>query len=193
KPATARSPRAAVELSLPLVQHADVVFLQKAGCVSCHNNSLFLMTAASARKNGLQVDERTNQPPRKASSLYLESWRERALQDIPIPGGGDTIGYILPSLATVKSPPDSATDALARYLLRRQGADGGWRILSQRPPIESSDIEATAMALRSLQAYAPKPQEPEYAKAVQRAAAWLMQAQPKTTEDSVFQLLVLAS
>ena len=121
-PAAARSVRAAVEKSLPLLQHADVVFLRKAGCVSCHSNSLTEMTIALARKNGFSVDERTAQSQLNTIRAYLESWRERVLQDIPIPGGVDTVGYILAGLAASNYPPDPATDALARYLRRRQAA-----------------------------------------------------------------------
>jgi ankyrin repeat protein len=191
KPAAGRSARAAVEKSLPLLQHADGIFLKKAGCVSCHNNSLFQMTIAAARKNGFSIDERKAESQLKGIGVYLESWRERVLQDIPIPGSVDTISYILAGLAAVNYTPDPATDALARYVKRRQAADGGWRIATQRPPIESSDFEATAMALRALQVYAPNPQKEEYARAVHRGAIWLSQAQPRTTEDHVFRLLGL--
>jgi ankyrin repeat protein len=191
KPVAVRSARAAVEKSLPLLQHADVVFLKKAGCVSCHSNSLFQMTMVAARKNGFPIDERMAQSQLKTIGVYLESWRERVLQDISIPGGVDTASYILGGLAAANYTSDPATDALARYVNRRQAADGGWRIATQRPPIESSDLEATAMALRALQVYAPNPQKEEYAKAVQRGAIWLSQAQPRTTEDHVFRLLGL--
>src|SRR5262249_14999894 len=88
-------------------------------------------------------------------------------------------------------PADAATDAMARFMLRRQFADGGWRIGTQRPPIESSDVEATAIGLRSLQSYAPEPQQAEYAKAVERGAAWLAQAEPQSNEDHNSQLLGL--
>ena len=84
---------------------------------------------------------------------YLESWRERELQDIAIPGRIDTTAYILVGLAAAAYPPDPATDALARYVKRRQLADGSWHVASHRPPIESSDIAVTALSLRSLQAY----------------------------------------
>jgi squalene cyclase len=160
--------------------------------VSCHNNSLFLMTAAAAQKKGFRTDETAAKSQLKASGLYIESWRERVLQDIAIPGGIDTAGYILAGLAAGNYSPDPATDAVARYLKRRQSADGGWRIGTHRPPIESSDIEATALALRSLQRYAPEPQKADYAKAVERGAAWLARARPQTTEDHAFQLLGLA-
>src|SRR6185295_16228844 len=150
-----------------------------------------LMTAAVVRKKGFRVDEPMAQTQLKTTGMYIESFRERVLQDIQIPGAVDTTSYILASLAAANYPGDRATDALARYLWRRQASDGGWRIASQRPPIESSDIEVTALALRSLQAYAPKPQQTEYLKAVQRGATWLKQAQPHTTEDHAFQLLGL--
>jgi len=191
KPAAVRSPRAAVEKSLPRLQHADVVFLKTAGCVSCHNNSLFLMTAAAVRKKGFRLDEATARSQLKAMGTYIESWRERELQDIPIPGGVDTTAYILAGLAAADYPSDPATDALARFLKRRQSPDGGWRIATQRPPIESSDIEATATVLRSLQVYAPKPHQADYLQAVQRGVTWLSQAQPRSTEDHVFQLFGL--
>ena len=50
KPKPAGSVRAALERSIPLLQRVDVTFLQKAGCVSCHNNSHTAATVAMARK-----------------------------------------------------------------------------------------------------------------------------------------------
>jgi ankyrin repeat protein len=191
-PAAARTSREAVEKSLPLLQHADVVFLRKAGCVSCHNNSLMEMTLTAARKNGFAVDEAAAKSQMDTIRVYLETWRERSLQDIGIPGGIDTDSYILAGLAAANFAPDAGTDAIAIYLKRRQSLDGGWRIQTQRPPVESSDFEATAIAMRALLAYAPKPKQAEYAKAVQRGAMWLAQSQPKTNEDHVYQLLGLA-
>ena len=62
---------------------------------------------------------------------------------------------------------------------------------SVRPPLESSEIQVTATAMRALQVYAPTPQRAEYEKAVQQAAGWLAQAQPTTNEDRAFQILGL--
>jgi hypothetical protein len=192
QPATGRTARAAVEKSLPLLQHSDVVFLRKAGCVSCHNNSLTEMTLTAARKNGFTVDEASSKSQLDTIRVYLETWRERNLQDIGIPGGIDTGSYILAGLAASDFAPDAGTDAVAIYLKRRQSADGGWRIqTSSRPPIESSDFEATAITMRALLAFAPKPKQAEYGRAVERGAAWLTQTQPKTNEDYVYRLLGL--
>jgi ankyrin repeat protein len=189
--ATPRSVREAVAISLPLLQHADTVFLKTAGCISCHNNSLFSLTAAAARRTGFRVDEAAIQEQMTRTRAYLESWRERELQDIAIPGRIDTTTYILVGLAAAAYPPDPATDALARYVKRRQLADGSWHVASHRPPIESSDIAVTALSLRALKAYAPEPLKAEYARAIQEGAVWLTRAQPKSTEDAVYQLLGL--
>lgn len=191
RPAAPRSARDAIAVSLPRLQHADTVFLQRAGCLSCHNNSLFSMTAAAVRRAGFHVDEAAVRDQMTRTRAYLESWRERELQDIAIPGRIDTTSYILVGLAAAAYPPDAATDALARYVKRRQLADGGWRVASHRPPIESSDIAVTALSLQSLQAYAPAPLKGGYARAVQRGAAWLARATPTNNEDYVYRVLGL--
>ena len=191
KPKPAASVRAAVERSLPLLQRADVTFLRKSGCVSCHNNSLTAMTVASARKAGIPVEEKVARSQRKEIGAYLEVWRERALQGMGIPGDSNTVNYHLAGLVAEDYPPDVATDAMARYLKNDQMPDGRWRLIANRPPLESSEVEVAAVSLRALQVYAPKAVRADYEKAVWRAADWLRTAKPRTTADRAFQLLGL--
>jgi ankyrin repeat protein len=191
KPKAAASARAAIDRSLPLLQRSDVAFMKRSGCVSCHNNNLTAMTVAAARKQGLAIDDGVARAQLSAMAEYIEGNRERYLQGIPIAGAVDTAAYILLGMAAEGSAPDPATDAMARYLKSRQRADGAWRNFGGRPPIESSDIQNTATAMRAIQVYMPKAQRTEYDKAVQLAAEWLAKAQPKTTEDRTFQLLGL--
>ena len=127
----------------------------------------------------------------KKIGAYLDSWRERALQGIGIPGDADTMSYILLGLAAENYPPDAATDAQASFLKRTQAPDGRWLILANRPPIESSDIQVTAASMRALQVYAPRANRAEYDKSIDAAAAWLTKATPRVTEDRAFQLLGL--
>jgi ankyrin repeat protein len=192
KPAPATSVRAAVVRSIPLLQRSDVAFVKKSGCVSCHNNNLTAMTLVAARSGRVPVDESIARSQVKSIAAYVESNRERYLQGVSIPGGVDTTGYILLGLAAERHPADPATDAMARYLKVRQRPDGSWNVLPGRPPMESSDIQVTATALRSLQAYAPKPYRAEYDSSMQLAAEWLTSARARTTEDRAFQLLGLA-
>jgi hypothetical protein len=192
KPAPAPSIRAALERSLPLLQHNDETFLKKAGCVSCHNNTLTAVTVATARKKGLPIDTQIAQRQLTTIGNYIDTWRERALQGNGIPGDSDTVSYILLGLAAENFPADTATDAMATFLLQKQFADGGWRIFAHRPPIESSDIEVTALSMRAIQLYAPKAGRAAYDRAVERAGAWLVKAAPMSTEDHALRLLGLS-
>jgi ankyrin repeat protein len=189
KPQPAGSVRGAIQRTLPLLQRADATFLHKSGCVSCHNDSLAAMAVVAAPKGGFGVDQQELREQVKTISAYLETWRERALQGIGIPGESDTVSYILLGLAAQNCPPDAATDAMAHYLKTTQTPEGRWGIVAHRPPMESNDIEVTAVSMRALQIYGPKARRPEYEKAAQSAAAWLAKAQAKTTEERAFQLL----
>jgi ankyrin repeat protein len=191
-PKPAASIRAALTRSLPLLQKADAVFLQRSGCVSCHHDTFTMMTVALARKGGLKVDEQAAREQTKQIAAYLEKWRERTLEGIGVPGESGSITYILQGLAAENYPPDAATDAMARFVAAQQWPDGRWRRFTHRPPMTSSDIQITAVALRALQVYGPKVQRAKYERAVKRATDWLMQAQPQTTDERVFQLLGLA-
>jgi ankyrin repeat protein/mono/diheme cytochrome c family protein len=191
-PAPAASPRAAVERSLPLLQQADVTFFRKSGCISCHNNSLTTAAVAAARAHGIRVDEEIAANQLHTFGQYVESWRERALQGTPIPGDSDTTSYVLVGLSAENYPPDEGTDAQVRILLRQRLANGAWHATAYRPPIESNDIEVTALSIRALQVYGMKNLRVESERAIQSAAAWLRAAQPTQTEERAFQLLGLS-
>ena len=190
-PQPASSPRQALERLIPLLQRSDEAFLRKSGCVSCHHNTLTAHTMATARKNGLALDERLARKQVQAMGGHLEALRERALQDKRIGGGFGTVSHILAGLDAGGYAPDLATDAMARYLKSYQLPDGRWPKFGHRPPSSTSAITVTANGLRSLLAYAPPGQRRQYQGAARRAAAWLLRARPASTEERAYQLLGL--
>ena len=189
-PRPAMSERAAVERAIPLLQRADVTFIQKTGCVACHHNVYAAMTLAAARARGIAVDETAAREQVKVVAATLEGRREAALVGTEI---NDTAGNLLMALAAANHPPDLATDAMAYFLRMRQQADGRWRplVIDHRPPINSGDIEVTAVAIRALRAYAPWPHRALYERAAERGTAWLREVTPRTTDERAFQLLGL--
>jgi ankyrin repeat protein len=190
KPAT--SIPAALQRSIPLLQRADLIFMQKAGCVSCHNNTMTATTVAAARQSGIAVNEEIARGQVKKIAAYLEVWRERVLQGVGIAGESGPMAAILLGLAAENHPADATTDAMVRYIASQQWPDGRWRPFGHRPPLESSDIAITARALRALQLYAPSAPSAKYDATIRRAGEWLAKAQPRTIDDYTFRLLGLA-
>jgi len=191
KPKPAASARIAIERVLPMLQRADVAFLDRAGCVSCHNNSLTAMTVAAARSKGIQVNETVAKNQLRRIAAFLEENAERALENEGVPGGIDTTSYTLLGLAAENYPSDAITDAWASYVKQTQAPDGRWKCGAIRPPLESSDFEVTAASIRSLRAYGLKSHKADYDTAVERAVRWLENAKPTSTEDHAFKILGL--
>jgi hypothetical protein len=187
----AASSRAAIERTIPSLQRSDVTFLDKAGCVSCHKQFTHRDDRGSRSNQGLRVNEQIAKDQLRRIAAFLEENAERALENDGLPGGIDTVSYILLGMAAEKYPSDPLTDVWARYVKNNQAPDGRWKCATVRPPLESSDFEVTAASIRSLRTYGPKSQRAAYDKAVERATGWLAAAQPASTEDFAFKILGL--
>jgi hypothetical protein len=196
--------RTAIERALPLLIKASALEYPKhRECFSCHNQAVPAVSLALARQRGFAVPAQTL----RAISEHTEADLNGALDDYRKgkgqPGGVTRAGYALWTLEATGWPPDETTAAVAGYLAAAQGGRDHWASQSRRPPSESSSFTATALALRSLQAFgAPAPETsskaqpqpagpspPSKVTAVRaRALRWLLQAEPRETEDRVFRL-----
>ncbi|MCX6597611.1 MAG: ankyrin repeat domain-containing protein [Acidobacteria bacterium] len=187
----------AAQDSLAPLQRADSGFTAKSGCFSCHNNSLPAMALGLARKRGLRVDEKSFGQQLKASLFQLGKNRESLYQQFAFSVfdyfGSQHWSYVLLGLAAADQPADLNTDAVAMYLKNHQRADGSWPypMGDTRPPIGHKYIGQTALSLRALQLYPPKLDRPAYEQAVRRAASWLEQVKPITTDDQIWRVLGL--
>ena len=189
-PRPVSSPRAAFERIMPLLQQSDATFVEKTGCVSCHHNTLTAMTVAAARTGRLPFDEGIAARQRETIGTLLGDRRESAALGVEIQ---NTASNILTGLAAAEYPPDVTTDVMAYFLKGRQSADGRWRnfFVDHRPPVQHSDLEATATAIRALRVYAPVPRRSEYERAVRRATTWLIAARPRAIDERAWQLMGL--
>ena len=183
--------RAAVQKSIDLLQKCGPIFVRNGACTSCHHQSLPAMAISVARQGGFRINEVIAKEQLQASAALLNARRELYLQVIDAGGGADTISYSLLGMAAEKYPPGALTDAMVYYLKATQASDGHWRTTSHRPPLEYSDISATAASLRAIQLYAPEGERAEYQNRVDRAAAWLLKSTPRATEERVFKLFGL--
>lgn len=197
-PVRSNTVSAAVARSIPGIQRADVNFIGKAGCFSCHNDSLAAMAVSQARSIGVRVDEQMAAQQVKANLTVFTALRDRLHEGI-FGQVEDVFGPFVTSYAAIgldaeHHKSDLDTDAIAMYLRMHQMTDGHWEfgLTDQRPPICSQYVGQTALAMRALQVYAPHVDKTAYDDAVKRASAWLAQAKAPTTIDVAWRVLGLA-
>jgi len=190
--------RASIQDTIPLLQKADFNFINKAGCVSCHNDSLTAMTVGLARSKGFRIDEETASTQLKANAEALQRLRDRMHQSILLPVGDNfsesVLGYMLMGLSAEGYKADLNTDAAVIHILSRQQPNGQWyyQNADQRPPLCLDHIGLTVKSMRSLQLYAPPANAAVYRTAVNKAAGWLATAPSYNNEDRSWRVAGLA-
>ena len=198
KPRANNSIRSAVQDSIPLLQRTDAAFSTKAGCVSCHNNSMGAMAVSLARSRGLRIDEKIAADQVRANVASLGKRRELMYQ-----GFGNAVGdnfmdfvwsYVLLGLHAEHYPSDLNTDAVVSFLLARQSPAGDWPSAraDTRPPVGLTFMAQTVISMRAIQLYVPKPMKAAADRAVRMAAAWIANAKPGNNDDRTWRLTGLA-
>jgi len=179
-----RSIPGAVRNSLALLEKQSDRFIRTAGCNSCHSQSLPSAVAGLARDYGLTSMKKFPQLP-PAMTPTAEQ-----LMDFVIVA--PSIAWELFDAGMNHEPRTQVTDAIVRYLMALQTADGGWQIPeSRRPPMNSGKIQTAALAIYAMKNYAPEAEKLNCEKAVASALAWLEKATPVTNQDHAFRLLGL--
>lgn len=190
--------RASIQDSIPLLQRADFNFVNKSGCISCHNDSLTAMTVSLARSKGFTVDEKIAATQLKANAEALQKLRDRLYQGLMLPVGDNfsesVLGYMLMAMNAEGYKPDLNTDAAVIEIASRQQPDGHWyyQNADQRPPVCLDHIGLTVKSMHSLQMYAPKANAAEYRVAITKAADWLAKEPSYNNEDRTWRVTGLA-
>src|SRR5262245_24268090 len=180
-----RSIPGAVSSSLALLEKQSSAFIRTAGCNSCHSQYLPSAAAGLARDYGLTAMKSFPQLPATMTPPAEQ------LMDFNIVS--PNIAWELFDAGMNHEPRTQVTDAIVRYLMALQTADGGWRNPeSRRPPMNSGRFQTTALAIYAMKNYAPEAEKLSSEKAIARSVAWLEKAAPVTNQDRAFRLLGLA-
>ena len=153
----------AVERSILLIEKSVATYVKARDCFTCHHQALPIMTLSQARRSGFSVAQKTFTTQTRFTLEYFSDRQDRLPKGEGVPGGPYTAGYALAQLQATQEP------------------DGSWRIRTHRPPLEDSHFTATALGIKAMINSEP----------AKKAAQWIAQAQPKTTEDHVFKVLGL--
>jgi Ankyrin repeats (3 copies)/Squalene-hopene cyclase N-terminal domain len=179
--------RASVEKAVALLQKSGPEFSKVSSCASCHHQSLPQMAYGHARERGFAVDAAVSEQQVKAVLAMYRPVKDMMLagkENLPDPP--ITVSYALLGLAAEGYKPDTTTEAMVHLISTQQDADGSFRVLPARPPIESSRVTGTALSLRALQLYGKDADD-----RIRRAANWLRSVKPRTNEERTMQLLGL--
>jgi ankyrin repeat protein len=178
--------------SIALLQRTSGSFFKEGGCASCHAQNLTGLAVSVARANGIKVDEAAAAEQLKTVKVQWAFLEQVLLQRVDTPGAVDIPMYSLLHLAAEGVPPDRSIDAVIHNMACQQRKDGSWHYAGiARPPMEDGDFSRTALSIRALAIYGPPGLKAEFDQRIQRAAAWLKRANPRTTEDRNMQLLGL--
>ncbi len=191
------SSRAAVEAALAPLLHSAVEspkrFLahsSKQNCASCHQQHVPMLAFHAAQDHGFTLD------PGAAQSVQsqIENFHTNdfGAEAVFYPEPAIEFGYALMGLHQQGKPRSALSDGLVHHLLVIQGRDGRWHYNFQRPPMESSDVTATALAIRGLTLYPIPGREQEIARSIDRGRAWLEHCRAETNEEKSYRLLGLA-
>jgi hypothetical protein len=175
----------AVSKSLALLTKQSNTFIRTAGCNSCHSQSLPSAVLGLAHDHGLTSIKTFPQLP-----AAMRPPVEQLMDFIIV---SPSIAWELFDAGMNHEPRTQVTDAIVRYLMASQTAEGGWRIPeSRRPPMNSGSVQTAALAIYAMKNYAPEVEKTSCDKAIARSVAWLEKATPVTNQDHAFRLLGLA-
>jgi hypothetical protein len=198
--------RAADFRALPLLVRASPeVYRQHRDCFSCHNHAVSALALGLARQHGFAVGAHALRAIAEHTEADLSGVLDDYRKGRGQPTGAIRAGYALWALEAAAWPRTETTDAVVRYLGVSQRPPGLWSAQANRPPSESSDFTATALALRGLPTIGtpagdnstqgdarkePTDQSDRSATTNSRGRAlcWLKQTNPRETEDRLFRL-----
>lgn len=166
---------------------------KKTGCASCHHQTLPAIAATAASKVAPIGDLAPEQNMVKMAVSMLKPMTPLLQEGSDVPPDMQVTGaYFLEAMRNGGYPADSLTAAVVHKVAQSQLADGHWTGWAPRPPLEHGDIQATAMAVRSMTLYPLEGRKAEMEERIARARKWLLAAVPKSTEDYTMRLLGLA-
>ncbi len=179
----------AVSKALALLAGTAASSFQKGGCASCHNHTLPMVASAVAARKGIAVDPAATDLMMKYTISLMTPVTGALLEGSGAPpdmavGGG----YVLEALRAQKFMGNRTTAAVVHNVAQMQMADGRWVGWAPRGPLESGDIQATAMSIRALRQYPIVGRQAEMSARIARAQKWLREAVPVTTEEYIMRL-----
>lgn len=200
----------AIQRAVPLLtrtaEDSVPAFLRHAtrqDCISCHQQQLpqpalslahsrHITTDREATRHQIELGKRSFLSGHIQHRNESHNLLEVNLQTTFHPEPAIVNGYFAMGFRLEHEPASALTDSMIHQLATIQHLDGRWSWNLPRPPIQASDITATAQAVHAIQSYPIPARRRELDARVKNARDWLAKARVETNEERVHQLLGLA-
>ncbi|HEY0930935.1 MAG TPA: ankyrin repeat domain-containing protein [Gemmatimonas sp.] len=183
--------RESVTKVIPLMQRSADIWFEKRACGTCHHQGVGTLSMAMLRERGFSVDTAWMRSQVERTVKQSANWQERVVaREMSI---NQAIGqnYRMVGIVAAGYPSTDLSRAVAYLIAGEQHASGRWMSISRRPPLEDSEVTATALSLRTLSLVPLPGREREVATRMRRGRAWLAKHTPVSTEERVMQVLGL--
>jgi ankyrin repeat protein len=184
---------AALQATAAESRESFVRHVSKQDCASCHQQYLPMAAVGHARNRSVRFDRAAAREQidvlDKLTSPFFE--HEYITQTLFHPDPAHTFGYHFFGIVAEGVPPSARTDGMVHHLVTVQASDGRWFNQVPRPPMNSCDGTATALAIQAIKQYGWPGRKEAFAVSVERARRWLWKVEAGTNQETVFQLLGL--
>ncbi|MBS1718368.1 MAG: ankyrin repeat domain-containing protein [Armatimonadetes bacterium] len=186
-----RAAARAVERALPLMQKSADLWIDRAGCVSCHHQFLGGAATSLAKERGFRLNMSLLRRQQSETLKMISRFRLHQFELTGSVNGPSAFSYTMFGLGASKTPRSDITDSTIYYMLGTQTPQGYWPSYHHRPPLEDEAVTTTAMTVRALRQYTPPGWQADAEREIAKARAWLQSVSPETTEQAAFKLIGL--
>jgi ankyrin repeat protein len=184
---------AALQTTAAKSRESFVRHVSKQDCASCHQQYLPMAAVGHARNRSVRLNQEAAREQIDSLDKLTHPFfaLEQTAQTLFHPDPAHTFGYHLFGFVAEGGLPGARTDGMVHHLVTVQASDGRWFNQVPRPPMNSCDVTATALAIHAITRYGWPGRKEEFAGCVERARRWLWSVKAETNEEAVFQLLGL--
>ena len=182
----------AINKSLPLLQSTSHAFLENAGgCQSCHHQDLTAISLSLAKEKDIKINDTALHEIFDSIMHVIKTWKPALVQNDDPVAIVMSSGYQLWALWANEYKSNKLIEMLVKNLMQRQTNNGSWVSPNPRPPLEYYSFSATALMAAAIQYYSSPSLKTEAGLRIEKARAWMINNDPKTNEEKVFQILGL--
>lgn len=184
--------RIAIQRAIVPIERAMVGYREKRRCFSCHHHTHAIIGLTEMASRGLKVNRDLLKAQFVQTVGRTQGVEHRYLNHSNIGGGVDTTGHALLAMRTGGHLPDETTEAMVKWILKRDSGRGFWTGTKNRAPTQTSDATRTWLCLDALEHFGTNELSGQIKERKSQSREWLLEFKAESTEDASSQIRALS-